>query len=72
MPPSLSSENKLECFLTDFTPRKNVSASTQNQAVGDDLPAFERAALLLDLEEIANFTVSYRDGKAGNGQLVLL
>jgi len=40
--------------------------------VGADLPAFERAALLADLEEIANFTASYRDGKPGNGQLALL
>ena len=40
--------------------------------VGADLPAFERAALLADLEEIANFTTSYREGKPGNGQLSLL
>ena len=29
---NLSSEQKLECFLTDLAVRKNVLASTQNQA----------------------------------------
>ena len=32
MPTFLSSEQKLERFLTDLALRKNVSASTQNQA----------------------------------------
>ncbi len=40
-------------------------------SVGADLPAFERTALLADLEEIENFAASYRDGKAGS-QLALL
>jgi hypothetical protein len=32
MPPNLSSEQKLERFLTDLAVKKNVAASTQNQA----------------------------------------
>jgi hypothetical protein len=38
-----------------------------------NLPAFERAALQADIEEIANFAASYRNGPApGNTQLALL
>lgn len=37
-----------------------------------DLPAFERNALTADLEEIENFTASYRVGQPGNAQLALL
>ena len=33
MPESLSSEKKLEQFLTDLARRREVSASTQNQAL---------------------------------------
>ena len=32
MPPGLSSEKKLETFLTDLARERDVSASTQNQA----------------------------------------
>jgi hypothetical protein len=32
LPPSLSSEKKLEASLTDLARKQNVSASTQNQA----------------------------------------
>ena len=41
-------------------------------SVEADLPAFERAALLADLEEIENFAASYRDGVASSSQLALL
>ena len=41
-------------------------------SVGADLPAFERAALLADLEEIENFAASYRAGIASSSQLALL
>jgi hypothetical protein len=41
MPPSLSSEKKLGRFLTDLALRKNVSASTQNQAFNNILFSFE-------------------------------
>jgi hypothetical protein len=37
-----------------------------------DLPAFERTAMLAELEEIANFTASYRRGRDRTGQLALL
>jgi len=37
-----------------------------------NLPAFERAAMQSDLEEIENFTASYRNGRAANRQLALL
>ena len=40
--------------------------------IAANLPAFERTALLADLEEIENFAVNYRDGKASNLQLALL
>jgi len=33
MPATLTSEKKLECFLTDLARRHNVSASSQNQAL---------------------------------------
>jgi len=32
MPAALSSEQKLECFLTDLARRSDLAASTQNQA----------------------------------------
>ena len=41
-------------------------------SVGSDGPAFERTALLADLEEIENFAASYRDGKGADHQLALL
>ena len=37
-----------------------------------NLPAFERAAILADLEEIESFAASYRNGKPTNNQLALL
>jgi hypothetical protein len=37
-----------------------------------DLPAFERAAILADLEQIGDFVASYRGDRPGNGQLALL
>jgi len=42
-------------------------------ATGADLPAFERAARQSDLEEIENFTTSYRNGRATSSrQLAVL
>jgi predicted GIY-YIG superfamily endonuclease len=35
-------------------------------------PAFEQAAMQADMEEIENFTASYRDGRATSSQLALL
>jgi hypothetical protein len=37
MPPGLSSEKKLETFLTDLARERDVSASTQNQAFNASL-----------------------------------
>ena len=37
MPPELTSEQKLERFLTDLALRRGVSASTQNQSVASPL-----------------------------------
>jgi hypothetical protein len=41
--------------------------------LGAELPAFERSAVLAELEEIENFVASHRNGRpAGNSQLALL
>ena len=37
-----------------------------------DLPTFERAAILADLEQIEDFVASYRGDRSGKGQLALL
>ena len=41
-------------------------------SIGDDLPAFDRAALAADLEEIETFATDARRDVAINAQLALL
>lgn len=42
-------------------------------STGADLPAFDRAAMQADLEEIADFVANYRNGRATHSrQLALL